>query len=543
MERFTKYQPIIVLGVYFVLTHVLYGASYNAGMVTDFSGLIQKLEEGRAIDVLNSFGFPSIQPILNLVYFLQYSLFGLSPLSWYLLFSSLFILNAWMIFLFAFRLSQTYKMPNPFPLAFCSGLLFLSLPYQSEVMVWKVSLSYHLIVLFILFLLYYFLEWAQNPSKNLWWFIQSSYFLALLTFELSYTFPFIVLLLFLALPKSAKGGHTFPSFIKKMWTPLFIQLTAYLLATRLVLGTWIGHYGASVHLGADPFYTIGNFFRYFFKYIFLGRFLSPEWKDWSFQSFSDPKLLILILLFSLITGIYFLFKWKRLKSNHQLSILMLGLFLVALLPVVTLFFNSLLFIENDRYGYLASVFFSIGLVSLLFSFHPVLRYSLLLAFMAVCLWFTWKTNSFWQESTKVYQSLLDKFDFDQYDHVFILNLPDNLNGATLFRDYSGQDRALTDALKYVAGNTPKTQIHEIVQFNLTSYKDKVKVEYPDSNQIKVNFQQYGNWWWRRGLGATNYENDWYKFENKGMHYLLYLKDIPDNSVFIYQDEFDWKIAR
>lgn len=530
----------MILGLYAAIVHLLYWPSYGAGMVTDFSGLIQKLDQGTAWDILNSFGFPSVQIFLNFVYYLHYSLFGLKPLPWYLLYTSLFILNAWLLFLWIHALGRLWSISSNFQLALWSGIVFIVLPYQSEVVVWKVALSYQLTGCLSLWLLITLTKWIETPTLARWWRIQILFILSLLTFELSYSLPFFALLLFISLRQKDNSRMSSKEFVRKMWLPLLGLLAAYFLLTRLVIGSWIGHYGASVHLGADPVYTVSNFYRYFFKYLFLGRYLGADLQSVFFERIYVLPYFVLLVLLSSLTIAGLIIRYKKWRAPFQLSLVFLGLFVLALVPVVSLYFNHLLFIENDRYGFLASAFFAAGLISFLYGLPKLLRWSLLTLYLSACLYFTWTTNQYWQDSNKVFRRLLSDFNYSEYDHVFILNLPDNLQGADLFRDYSGQDLAFKDALTYVGQKEVNTQIHEIVQYNLTSLNDKVAVEKIDSLTFKVTFQQYGNWWWRRGIGASNYENEWYRFENQGMSYVLKMKEVPENSVFILQDGATWK---
>lgn len=508
-------------------------------MTTDFSGLIQKLEEGSAMDILNSFGFPAIQPLLNLFYYVQYQVFGLSPLPWYLLFTTLFFLNGVLVFVLVKKLAVFFEVNQVRIMAFFSGLIFLSIPYQSEPVVWKVGLSYHLVTFFILLLLITLVKWLRERKKRRWWIIQLAFVLALFSFELAFAAPFLAFFLFFLLRKKEPGLPNWRFFSTKIFLPLMFLLAAYLAATQWVVGTLTGHYKAAVPAGIDPLYTIGNFFRYFFKYLLLGRYWPGAGKQWLFQEMPALPYLIPLAIIGISLVVWLGVRYTRLKSHFQLSLLLMGLFFIALLPAITLYFNTLLFIENDRYGYLASAFFSGALVVFLFGLPKIWRYGLLSIYLLFGLWLSRRTNNYWQESAKVFHGLIEDFNYKNDGHVFLLNLPDNLNGAVLFRDYSGGDRAFYDALKFVGPKETDAHIHEVVQYNLTSRQDGVKVERLSPTQLKVTFRQWGNWWWRRGQGAADYENEWYRFENKGMYYLLEMKKIPENSVFLYQQNGKW----
>ena len=70
--------------------------------------------------------------------------------------------------------------------------------------------------------------------------------------------------------------------------------------------------------------------------------------------------------------------------------------------------------------------------------------------------------------------------------------------------------------------------------------DGVKVEQTGPMQLKVTFNQWGNWWHRNGIGASSYENEYYKAEILDYPYQVTFKQFPEGSVIIYQDGPEWK---
>jgi hypothetical protein len=154
----------------------------------------------------------------------------------------------------------------------------------------------------------------------------------------------------------------------------------------------------------------------------------------------------------------------------------------------------------------------------------------------------WQTNQYWAKSTQVYRGLLADFPAVPQDSCYLLNLPDNLQGAPMFRDYSGQDRAFADALRYVEGKIHTGYLREIVQYNMVTPADGVQVE-RDSNGLKVTFNQWGNWWWRRGIGASSYRDSTYIFHNEGHHYRLEWREPPAHKVLLYQNGPEWHIFK
>ncbi|MCB0588390.1 MAG: hypothetical protein KDD06_24065, partial [Phaeodactylibacter sp.] len=56
-----------------------------------------------------------------------------------------------------------------------------------------------------------------------------------------------------------------------------------------------------------------------------------------------------------------------------------------------------------------------------------------------------------------------------------------------------------------------------------------------TNELTVTFNQWGNWWWHKGLGmGGGYKTEQYQVINHGQDYRLVLDSIPDGAVFLYQ---------
>lgn len=110
----------------------------------------------------------------------------------------------------------------------------------------------------------------------------------------------------------------------------------------------------------------------------------------------------------------------------------------------------------------------------------------------------------------------------------------------MFRNITGNQLAFAEAYEYLRKQPIQAKVYEVAQYNMTSVKDGVEVAQDSTNQLKVAFKQYGNWWWRLKLGATNYENNRYRFFNNGDHYIIEFKQPIDSTTILYQDGKSWK---
>jgi hypothetical protein len=83
--------------------------------------------------------------------------------------------------------------------------------------------------------------------------------------------------------------------------------------------------------------------------------------------------------------------------------------------------------ENDRYGYIPSMFFFMGFSLLLFRFPPDLFFAgarIPVNFIGLLIY----TTSVWTSANKVYEGLISDFRWYGKKQVYILNIPDNYQG-------------------------------------------------------------------------------------------------------------------
>ncbi|MCB0556373.1 MAG: hypothetical protein KDD02_22700 [Phaeodactylibacter sp.] len=523
------------------MVQLLYRDTWNAGFVTDFTGLLWRLEGSDALGILDSFGFPALQPVLNAFLFIFYKAWGLNPLPWYLVFTSLHALNGFLAYRFGAALLETYSARAPRLIAFLGALFFLLSPYQSEVVTWRVCFNFLLSSFLVLSVLWQALAWAKQGRRRQLWAAHSLFALALFTFELALAVPLACLALLLLFPPTQRSSGGLARQLQWLSIPQFSMLIAYFVLNRLILGAWVGHYGPAVHLKFRLGEILANYYRFGFKFLAFNRYWPHPWKEGLSGWLQEPALLYPLALFTVLGLLFALARFSRWRGEGKASLLFLLLFIFALAPAINLYFNYLLYIENDRYGYLASAFFFLGLSSLLSLLPRWLYLSLSIGFIILSTLFLWRTNQYWKQSTALYYRLMDSFDWYDAPAVYLLNLPDNYQGAVLFRDFSGQGEAFRDALKYIKGKPYEGAIYEVAQYNLATPTDGISVRRDSALHYTVEFNQWGNWWWRRGIGmGPGYDADTYSVESKGHFYHLTLDSIQPGAVLLYQEKGEWR---
>jgi len=328
--------------------------------------------------------------------------------------------------------------------------------------------------------------------------------------------------------------NQFAHYFTRISLPQLGLIGGYFSLNKWMIGHWVGHYGAATHLKFSLAKMSSTLLKYSIKYGLFVRAYPHQYKIQFFGFCDDYGLLILCL--ATIFGLGFLFYKKQVnREKVVVYVLLLAAFIITLLPVLNLYFYSIQHIENDRYGYLASVFGLMFLAFFLFQLPKFLRYFLLLIYLSTSIFLLVQTNQIWKASTAVFYSLLADYRWYEEENVVILNVPDNYQGAYLFR-IIGRKSGFQDALTYIHQKEVKGKIWEVVQYNMVQLTDGVSAIKNKPNQLKVTFNQWGNWFWRNGIGAgPTHQRSIYTAHFKGQYYLLDLKKPPANTVYIYQN--------
>lgn len=527
-----------VLMLFALLTHCFYHPTWNAGFVTDFTGLLWRFDGSNFWDVFNCFGFPALEQFLNLCLYLFYQLFGKNPLAWYVLFTSFHLLNALLVWKFNTLVLHALKIEFAERIALFATLFFLLSPFHTEVVVWKVCLNFLMVSCFMLGSMIQMILWMEGRKKHPYLALLL-FFLALFTFELAIMLPVLCVVLIVFLPVKPIEGRSRPEALKKLILPQFTLLGVYFLLNKLVLGEWVGHYGPEVHFNFDGLLMSSNGLAYFFKLLAFSRYWEHGHKEAFLIFLQKPPVAILGLIVGLSLVLYGAF--GRVSRKLKVIALSLACFGLTVGPVSNLYFYYIQYLENDRYSYLPAAFFFLFL-SLLLSYLPRRTYHVFaVAFIGISALLLWRTNQHWKSSTLVYQGLLDSFEWYDAPEVYLLNLPDNYKGVLLFRDFTQQNLAFADALKYIQEKPYEGKIYDVAQYNMVSINDGVNVAQDSTGLISVTFNQWGNWWWRKGIGMDKVvKKENYTLTNQGHHYEIAFDTLHPKAVLLYQDSLKWK---
>lgn len=536
LSQGAKRWPGALLFVAFALA--VYWPTRHAGFVMDWLGWQYAYNRDGWAGVPGSFGYPGLHPVLHLGNYTLYWLFGANSPVWYWVFACLHGLNAWLLARLVLRLPLGMSVLQQTTIGLATGTLFLLSPYAAEVVVWRVCLHYLLALLFALLAMHRTLDYLTEPRKSVLWQIHLLVLAALFTFEWSLVIPVLLATLVLVWFFAQKMPLS-PALFGKLFAPQAGLWALYFLLNKIKIGDWVGHYGADTHLNMDPKYMSANMLRYTVKQFAFARDWEHNFKAPFFESLADGRPFWLGTGIVLLAAAVWLLFFRRLNLRLRWAGAAFAWFFVALLPVSNLFFYALQYSENDRYGYFANGFGWIGLL-LLLSFLPKMFFrAIIVGYVAVSAWFLMNINHCWIESEKICAGLVEDFRWYDRDEVIILASPDNYLGVFMFR-IIGQINGFNEALELRRGKPFKGNMWEVVQFNVVAPDYAITAEKDSTGLLyKIGFKQDGNWWWRNGIGATDYENDRYTFKMQQWHVEMQLKEKRPNTAVIYPVGNKW----
>lgn len=479
--------------------------------------------------LLTSFNDPSLHHVYHLFYFCAIQLLGFNAYAWVLLFTAMHAANASLMYYWLKGQFQDYGVLPAQQAALFSSLLFLLSPYQTETVAWGATIHYLLVMaeVWIILLLSKQADSVGRRATTL-----AVFALGMFTHEIIIVLP-AVLLGFSLLGVS--GYKSVGRVVKQLVLPMAAIVALYFLLNRLFLGQWVAHYGAETHLRFSLQDMTLALQRYAAKYLLFAGMLPDNIRQILYQ----PQWMIFVTPLALLFFGIVYFMIPSAKSSRTLWLAFAGASIVFLFPVLNLYFPFWIPIQGDRLGYLASPF----LYALLFLVVWILakRWTVIVMslLLIISLFGLMQRTTSWQSASALMYKLEENFVSDTSKHTYILNLPDNLNGAYMYRNLGASKFAQAYRMRH--GVNMNHHITEVLGYNLQSAHDSVRVQVVDSITLKVEFTRYGSWFWRNCQGAENYENDLLKVEidEYGLSYLVQFKKKSPTDRFLYQAADRW----
>lgn len=316
----------------------------------------------------------------------------------------------------------------------------------------------------------------------------------------------------------------------------------YFLALHLFIGTTVARVGNDGISALSPPFVADRLTKYTARIYFFDYFFPYPIRQ-KFYTFTSSKIPVLIAgaLFFFLT-LLGLLRFKKLTTKWQLVFVLFILAYSSCVVILPMWFHDMFSFQGSRYYYLPVLFFYMLLAcfcSSVLSQKAAKIFLVLYLLLNIAGTFCITRNV--GLSSKISESLMNNFKWKNADTVLILNLPALYNGvSTIQADSPSNFNLHLDLLKKDAA---KGKIYDVSSHNMASPGDGVHVVVEDSTHLKVTLNQYGTWFWYKGFGAYDYENELYKvrIKDNGFAYLLEFKHKPSEKlVILYQVGGVWK---
>ncbi len=419
--RIISLRAILTLFVaYLLISSLLFLGNSNWSFLSDDFVILNAVRLHGAFGIWSSRDSDFFRPAASFFFHTAYLLWKTNPIGY--LFSNIILhsinsILTGIVFLLLIRCFSTERNlpPRLLATALSSSFLFLLHPSHSETVSWIATFTELNACLFALSSIACYLWFIQGAKRR--WLLYSliSFAISIFTKESTVTVPLIVLAITLLSPtKNKETWH----LRKYGFASHFALLAVYLVARFLTLGTLIGGYGKSVHLQTEPKRIMASLAG------LSTRSLLPPL----------PSNLFAVALFGLLVTFFIAFAIIR-KCIRKPAVFTL-LCLLSGLPAINLSIH-LTNTQGERFVYFPSVFAVYTLALLL---DCIIRSQRRFAITVILIGtvfggFLYNSNQRWRQASSITLSILDSLKYiPETKTLYLLNLPDNIGGAYIFRN-------------------------------------------------------------------------------------------------------------
>lgn len=533
-------STFLIFSLFLSIVWWLYRDTFGAGLVTDQIGWIMSYEKMGWRGLFTAFGDKSLHLVYHLFGFSVWKIAGWNGATWGAVFIALHAVVATLSYTVFNQFLSRLKISKPSLIAFFGSLIFLVSPYHTEPLVWYACIHYLVCSVLLLLALQQFLNYTQNHrSAYLFWFYLF-FVLAVFSLEISFTFPLMLAALIILWPqieRTKNRVYLFSVFV----LPSIGVVGIYFLLNYLLKGSAAGHYGAATHFNFSIPLLMGNLSKYTAKVFAFTQYLPYEKRNLLYLFFEKSKYAY--LLFGGLLGVVVFSLWQldKISKKFRYGLFLFAAFVFALAPIINLFFSNIVNVEGDRLSYWATVF-SAQLVSFVFiSLLSYLGVVALFIYLFFSIQFLQINIYSWINNKTVQCGLQQSFSAEKAAHIYLLNVPDNFNGTYMYRTFA-PDNSFAETMWLKAGKDIRPKVTQVLSYNMTQLSDGVSVESINDSTLKVEFNQWGNWWWQGGIGATSYSTKDYSvvIDEWGHSYVVTFKKKKSDAVYLYQDGATWK---
>jgi hypothetical protein len=421
MNESSKKQ-LAVFFTYAIVAVLAYWYSLRAFFVSDDFEFLSIVASARSwLVIFEPLVGRYVRPLVVLTYYVCYRIFGLAAWPYHLASLLTHLAATCLVYLVGLRL---FAGPQARFLAFLSGLLFLVFSGHSEAVAWPAGIADPILTVFLLisFLCYLRASEPQAPGR----FVVLAFVAmlgAVLAKEAWVTYPGIVLAHALLLGSAEPRARRRAAILVAATGATVI---VYLAMRQFVFGSITGGYsGLGTSFGTSLWFAEVR--------AFVLRSFVPS-GTWAVRIWRRLDLIV----WPLIAGILL---WRIRGRDGRVVLFTAVATILALLPVLPLTI-SVSTTESERFTYLATVFSCLLVVG---ATAAVLRQRALVivACGVLMLWHgivLARNTVRWHEAGEMAHAIIDTYattvrlrDPGNRQMIFLLNLPDNLMGAYVYR--------------------------------------------------------------------------------------------------------------
>jgi protein O-mannosyl-transferase len=426
-----RQRQLLLLAIFIAASFAIFARTLGFTFVSDDFQIIRILREG-------SHPFTVLQPFLRVLsavsLWIDFQIWGLDARG----FHAMNVLLHALVSFGVFKLGQRFL---PTEVALVGAILFLAAPVHVEPVTWVSCRPDLLAATFGVWALFCWLRATELRKSRL-----RLLALALLACAFASKESAVPLCFVLALWEARAAwlalqpGERRQALARAATALLLFPI--YFVARRLILGIWVGGYGAQVHLAIDPAQMLTAFWQLPAR-ILLG--IPPS--NWVPGYFYDadlralwgllpalPRRLLLALL--VVGGTIWLLRALREGALKRAAVALLVAYVLLLLPVLNL--AALNFsAEGERLLYLPSVMLFLALAALLGRISPTRRalgiVTALLVLGSVAA--TQRALGPWRQASALVRTLVPELAAAARDQpIVVVDLPDNVRGAYVLRN-------------------------------------------------------------------------------------------------------------
>lgn len=427
-DSWLKWHAITLISGW-ILTAIAYGNIINSFFLSDDFNWIYQIKTRGVFGVWTTPPDVFFRPLISLTLFADYQLWELNPLGYHL--TNLFFhgLNAFLVYAMSRLLFRgadlAGKLINIFSLV--SGFIFIILHSHVEAVTWISARSDLVATCFGLAAFCGYLKYKETDNNRLFFISYILFFLGLLSKESVIIYPGLVLLYELY---NYLNKNNYINLLKILYLPLMYAsvLPIYLGLRYLGIRQFLGGYGSGVHTNFN-LDIIQRGLASSLRIIIPPLPNIPE-ENWViFFAIFMTIICTFVVVCLCRQGVYILIA--------KLAILLLGLFGTSLLPVINIRI-SLSNTEGERLLYLPSAFLVILLVLVIGVSLARFRVLLAIQFLMISIilsYYLYSFNQNWNLAGNIAKQVIESIDQEiQGRRMFLINIPDNLNGVYIYRN-------------------------------------------------------------------------------------------------------------